>query len=248
MRTACLVLALAMLPTSALGQSPEIEVVDGKISMSVTAMPLGRLLSLIDRAMGTTSEVKPDLANRNISAQFTGLEFNDAVRKIFQGQPLNYMIVSGKGIRVTEVAQAGAATTASSAPPQSPSFQEPQIFPNSNPIPPTLSLQAPQPIINPAQGNAQQAGFSMTPFGPQPIPNANNQNGNPNAGPLSGPGALPPALGMNNPFNPTINNSQNGGNVNGVNGGVNNTPFPSAPAAPPAPGSLGGATPGTLGR
>jgi hypothetical protein len=228
-----LVLAVVLLQTSAYAQGPEIEVVDGKISMSVSAMPLGRLMSLLDRAMGTTSEVKPELANRNISAQFAGLEFNDAVRKIFQGQSLNYMIISGKGVRVTDLAVAGT-TTGSTGPLNSP-FQDTQTFTNNNPIPPTLTIQAPTIGAQPA-GAQLPAGFTMTPFGPQPTPQgAANQA----AVPTGGPGQLPPALGMGN--NPLIIP-----NTGGATG--NNSTFPSLPQTPPAPGTLGGATPGTLGR
>lgn len=231
MRTACLMLAVALLQTSAYAQGPEIEVVDGKISMSVSAMPLGRLLNLLDRAMGTTSEVKPELSNQNISAQFSGLEFNEAVRKIFQGQPLNYMIISGKGIRVTERAQTG---TASNSPIASP-FQDTQTFTNNNPIPPTLNIQPPS--IGGQPTGAPLPGFTMTPFGPQPTPQgAATQT----AAPTGGPGQLPPALGMGN--NPIIMPNSGGA------AGGNNTPFPSLPQTPPAPGTLGGATPGTLGR
>jgi hypothetical protein len=232
--TGCLILAVVLLLTPAYAQSPEIEVVDGKISMSVTAMPLGRLMSLLDRALGTTSEVKPELLNRNISAQFTELEFNEAVRKIFQGQPLSYMIISGKGVRVLDAYQPGAAT-ASSVPISSP-FQDTQTFTNNNPIPPTLNIQAPVIGAQPATG--APAGFTMTPFGPQPTP----QNVNQPPVPTGGPGQLPPALGMGN--NPFITPNAGG------NAGGNNSPFPALPTpqTPPAPGTLGGATPGTLGR
>ncbi len=63
MKVACTLLAaLALLHGTAFAQTPapEIEVVDGKVSMSVQAMPLSRLLSLLDRAMGLTSQVKPN--------------------------------------------------------------------------------------------------------------------------------------------------------------------------------------------
>src|SRR4051812_49030184 len=77
---------------------PKIEVVDGKISMSAQAVSPDRLLNMFDRAMGTKSEIKNGLGNRNVSVQFTGLNFNEAVKRIFQGQPLNYIAVQGKGI------------------------------------------------------------------------------------------------------------------------------------------------------
>src|SRR5215470_13451452 len=100
MKVACRILvSLALLQGVAWAQTPapEIEIVDGKVTMSAQNVPLGRLLSLLDRALGMTSTVKPELANRNISVRFSSLPVKDAVHKIFEGQPLNYMFVEGKG-------------------------------------------------------------------------------------------------------------------------------------------------------
>jgi len=242
MRRICKILLGAMLLQGAAygAQASEIEVVDGKISMSIQAMPLSRVLSLLDKAVGTTSKVKPELANRNISAQFTGLEYNLAVRKIFEGQPLNYVVIMGRGIQVTDLAQAGAGTSTGTTS----SFSDASQPFNSNPIQPFNSpppLQQGGPNLqqqNPQQNPNNPAAITMTPFGPQPAPAA---NATPNStAPLSAPGQLPPALGATNPLISPIGGGANTGMGN-VGGGA-----PSVPSVPAAPGTLGGAAPGTI--
>src|SRR5436190_63718 len=185
-----LLLGLALLQGSAYADEPKIEVIDGKISITANAVSLGRFLTLFDKAMGLKSEVKPELANQNVSVQFTGLNFNDAVRKIFQGQPYNYVVVQGKGIRVIDRAQGSGSSSVSDS----------QPFSSSQPINAPI---LPQPLnqinpINPINGNpnAQPAASSI--FGGPAQPAANANAPNPNA-PLSGPGMIPPPLGSNNP-------------------------------------------------
>src|SRR5262245_66047478 len=115
-----LLLGLVLLQGIAYAEGPEIQVVDGKVTISAKAVPLGRLLSLLDRAMGLDSKVmKPELANRTISVRFEDLELKDAVHKIFEGQPLNYMLIEGKGIRVTDLASSTGSTSSSSSAPVS---------------------------------------------------------------------------------------------------------------------------------
>src|SRR5215207_10175699 len=132
------ILSLVLMQGSAFAQSPpatgpEIEVVDGKVSMNALGMPLSRILSLLDRATGLKSKVAPELANRNVSVRFTLLPLKEAVHKIFEGQPFNYMLIEGKGIDVSGVAVVGTTTTTSSSP-----FQD--SGPISQPLP-TNSLQ-----------------------------------------------------------------------------------------------------------
>jgi hypothetical protein len=215
-----LLLGLALLQGAAFAaDEPKIEVIDGKISISAQAVPLGRFLGLFDRAMGLKSEIKPGLENRNVSVQFTGLNFNDAVRKIFQGQPYNYVVIQGKGIRVTDLAQGGGVS-------DSPSFSTSPSQPINAPINSSFQQIQPNPV------NVQPA---VSVFGtPAPVPNPANNN--PTA-PLSGPGIMPPPVGASNPLNgPAGPNA--GGNVIGL-------PGPGAPPSqPPAPGTLPGAMPG----
>src|SRR5678816_1416619 len=108
----------AQIPPQAQTQppAPEIEVVDGKISMSALGMPLSRVVSLLDRAMGMKSKVAPEAANRPISVRFKDLPLKDAVQKIFEGQPLNYSLIAGKGIDVSGIATGSTATAASTFP------------------------------------------------------------------------------------------------------------------------------------
>src|SRR5262252_352789 len=82
----------------AAGKGPEVDLVDNKLSVSADAISLGRLLRLVDMATGMKSKVPPELANRNISVKFSGLNLQDGVRKIFQGQPFDYIMVQGQGI------------------------------------------------------------------------------------------------------------------------------------------------------
>ena len=196
---------------------PKIEVVDGKISMSAQAVSLGRLMGMFDKAMGLKSDVKPEFANQNISVQFSNLGFNDAVKKIFQGQPFNYIVIEGKGIKVTDRSTGGTTTGGSSSSFDSQPFNSPVQSFNS---PPPIQQQP----NNPAAANIFGA--------PAPAPNTNTT---PSA-PLTGPGVMPPAIGAGNP----LNNPTGGNNTGAIPiGGV------PAPAAPAAPGTLG-ATPGTI--
>ena len=156
MKVACTILAaLALLQGTAFAQAPapEIEVVDGKVSMSVQAMPLSRLLSLLDRAMGLTSQVKPELANRTVSVRFSGLVLKDAVHKIFEGQPFNYMLIEGKGIRVTDLAQGGPSTSSASSTPfqDSGPINQPPINPINQPLPGVSPIQQPVNAVSPTK-------------------------------------------------------------------------------------------------
>lgn len=196
--------AMVLQGTAFAADGPKIQVNDGKISMSVEAMPLGRLLSLFDRAMGMTSEIKPELSSRSISVQFTDLEFDQAVKKMFQGQPLNYFVVGG-GIRVVELAQSGPASPApASTVPSQPSVQQFDQQINVQPLVQQPLGQQPQmPAgMQPINVNGQpvqnaQPNMVPTVFGPAPNPNANQMPSVqppavvPGQVPLA-PGAVPP--------------------------------------------------------
>jgi hypothetical protein len=203
---------------------PKIEVVDGKISMSAQAVSLDRLLNMFDRAMGTKSEIKNGLGNRNVSVQFTGLNFNEAVKRIFQGQPLNYIAVQGKGIKVLEL-QTGSPDTGSSSSASS--------FPSSSSFSTTTFNSPVQPIQNnnPVQPSPAAGIFG----GPPPAPAATNPTA-----PMTGPGTIAPAPGAINPLNnpPPV--------PNGAGASVVPSSQPQAPAQPAGPGVIPGAAPGTI--
>src|SRR5262249_25502998 len=86
-------------------KGPEVDMVDNKLSVNAETVQLGRLIRLVDLATGMKSKVPADLANRNISVQFSGLNLNDGLRKIFQGQPLDYVVIEGQGIIITAASQ-----------------------------------------------------------------------------------------------------------------------------------------------
>jgi hypothetical protein len=163
-------------------KGPEINFVDQKLSINVETIPLGRLLQLVDLATGMKSKVPTDLANRNISVKFSGLSVTDAVRKIFQGQPLDYVVIEGQSIVVTAAAQtlsAGGDATPlynNNSQPNQAFEQQPQPFFQESPI---LPQQIPQQFP-PQQQN--QPAMVQTPFGPIPNPRAQQPNvgiGNP---------------------------------------------------------------------
>src|SRR5262250_2191587 len=92
------------------GSGPDIRIVDNKVSIHAEAIPLSRLLRLLDQATGLTSKVPPELANRNISVRFSDLKIDDAIRKIFEGLPLDYVLIQGHGVVVTGTSQPANAT------------------------------------------------------------------------------------------------------------------------------------------
>jgi hypothetical protein len=201
-------LSISLLGTTfGAAKGPDIRIVDNKVSIQAEAVPLSRLLRLLDQATGMTSKVPPELANRNVSVRFSDLKLDDAVHKIFEGLPLDYVLIEGHGIVVTGTSQPATATAGGPAPFTPPAPQE--TFSEDNP--PFMPPQGVQP-------NPNQPAMINTPFGPRQNPNA-MQNGNaaqqqqgvlPNASgfpsqpvnsglaPMVTPGQGQPA---NNPFN-----------------------------------------------
>jgi hypothetical protein len=202
------------------GKGPEIRVIDNKVSMDVESIPLGRLLNLFDRATGLQSTVPAALANRNLSVKFADLGFEDAVRKIFEGQPIDYVVVEHQGIIVTALSQAGGpdSSPAQASNPPPPQIEQQSFIGEDNPppafVPPVPAGQAP-PVVNtpfnPQQ--QQQPAMIQTPFGPIPNPRA----GQPVPGTTQTQQATP--FGTVAPFNspnpfgapppPTQNNNNN---------------------------------------
>lgn len=205
----------------------QVDVVDGRISMTAEAVPLAELLAALDRAVGAESSVADHLQNRNISVRFRDLAFDRAVRKIFEGQSLDYLVVGEDRILVTAesgIAAPGAGTVTRTAAGST-------VAATRQPVPAGPATGA--PVANPfqVQPDRQQQQPIQTPFG-----QIFNQQGNPAvgppAGPLAGPGAgqqQPNALFGNS--SPTILDLDNQ---------PANTPAPGAqPASTPAPGTPG---------
>ena len=157
-------------------KGPEIALVDNKLSISADSVSLARLLRLLDIATGMQSKVPADLANRTVSVKFSGLTLEDGVRKIFQGQPFDYVVVQGQGVIVTAASQmtgTSEAGPAYNAPPP-PGVQPFQPQPIEQPFTPDLPpAGVPQPIMPVMPGQPQQQpAMIQTPFGPIANPRA----------------------------------------------------------------------------
>jgi hypothetical protein len=170
-------------------KGPEIELVDNKLSIDAETIPLARLLRLLDMATGMKSKVPPELANRNISVKFSGLDLAAGVRKIFQGQPVDYAFIEGQGVIVTAPSQ-NLTGTETVPPNNGGSTQQDQ--------PLVQELQQQQPLLpgfqpgiqgqqQQQQQQQQQPATIQTPFGPITNPRANQQL--PNT-PTSAPGQV----------------------------------------------------------
>lgn len=184
----CLILA-GSLSAPAFAKGPEVDLVDNKLSINAESVSLGRLLRLVDLATGMKSKVPAELANRNISVTFAGLNVTDGVRKIFQGQPLDYVVIEGQGVIVTAASQSssGSEPLPSSFNPQPPQLEQPFVQDFSQQIPGQQIPGQPFQPGQPGQPNQQpqQPAMIQTPFGPIANPRAQQQQQN---APLSTPG------------------------------------------------------------
>ena len=224
-------------------KGPDIRIVDNKVSIQAESVPLGRLLRLLDQATGMTSKVPTELANRNISVRFSNLTLDEAVRKIFEGQPIDYFVVQGQSIQVTRLSQANTGTKGPVAFTQ-PAPQD-NVFVEDNP--PFLPPQQPGVL------NQNQPAMIQTPFGQIPNPNANRAQQPQGIAPMVAPGQVAP---NGNPFN---NNGAFGSALPGFNGGTglptlqSNPPFgspanttPAQPSFPAFPTQLPPKPPGKV--
>src|SRR5262245_7984771 len=237
---------ISYLAVSAFGaaKGPEVVIVDNKVSITAEAIPLGRLLRLVDQATGMTSKVPAELANRNISVRFSGLPFEEGVRKMFQGQPFDYIFVQGQVIIVTAASQIVSPPDSAPAPVfnQPPGqVEQPNNDDNDGFVPQPIQ-PVPQPGIVPGGGPfgvvpgnpgnpqvQQQPAVIQTPFGPIANPRANQpvQPNGPNAQPFGGmaPFFQPPAPATNPNGQPNQNQNQNplfGGSAPTFNSGQTN--------------------------
>ena len=134
-------------------QGPEVTNVDQKISISADDITLDRLIRLWDQATAMQSVVPPELANRKLSIHFTGLPISDALRKMFNGQPFDYVLVEGHGVLIMERSQSE--PVAQSADVSTPVEQVTE---------PPVSQEVPSLIVAPPE--QQQPIIIQTPFGP----------------------------------------------------------------------------------
>jgi hypothetical protein len=172
---------ILMVSMGAAAKGPEVNLVDDRISINAENIPLSRLLQLVDMATGMKSKIPAELGSRNVSVKLSDLNLTEAVRKIFQGQPLDYVMIEGQGIVVMRASQTGPTSSASSAPP--PAYnpglaQQPQ--PNEQPF--SQDFAAPVPgQIPPIGQQGQQPGTVQTPFGPMANPRTNQPQQQPTA-------------------------------------------------------------------
>jgi hypothetical protein len=101
-RIAALVLVL-MASAAAFAQGPEVRLVDDKLSVDAEAVSLGSLLRLVDGATGMQSSIPPEWEGRNVSVKFSGLDVSAGLQMIFQGLPLNYVVIEGKRVVATAI-------------------------------------------------------------------------------------------------------------------------------------------------
>lgn len=170
--SSCLLILLAASGFAA-GKGPEIQIIDGKVSIQADSVTLSRFLHLLDAATGMTSKVSPEFANQKITVRISDMDLDTAIRKSFQGQPWNYSVVPGKGINILDRAAAVTGTTGSISSSPIQSFTNDSQ--NNNPPPPM-----------PLPPSANQSG---------PIPaNGNQSAGAPNLPPAQGGAPTPPPL------------------------------------------------------
>jgi hypothetical protein len=176
-------------------QGPEVVKVDDKVSVHASNVNLGYLLHLWDKATGMHSTIPSELAKRTVSVQFNRLNIQDAVEKIFEKQPLNYVVIEGRGIVVTGLEQR--ATVEPEPEPAPEPVGEPSVIaqtarqkPSVAPAPVPVPVQPPLPP--PVELQYQQDFLSEAHFWGIPVPVT------PPAGAANGPtqnllfGPLPP--------------------------------------------------------
>src|SRR5262249_29964065 len=146
-------------------KGPEINIIDNKLSVSADSISLGRLLQLFDSATGMKSKVPPELANRNLSVRFSDLGLTDAVRKMFQGQTFDYVVIEGQGIIITAASQ-NIGGTDTPAPVYNPTpVAQPGDPPFVQDFAPAQGVPFQNPPVQPPQ-QQQQPAMVQTPFGP----------------------------------------------------------------------------------
>jgi hypothetical protein len=149
--TAVFAFAAFTFPASAAGL--DVAIVDGQISIQATAVPLGELLVMLDRVAGTESTLAPGLERRNVSVRFSNLDLDAAVKKIFEGSGLDYLVVGHRRIMVTAVA--GVPAPVSNTPPPAAAAANPFQAPTA--AQPAVVQTPFGPMVNPRAGSAAGA-------------------------------------------------------------------------------------------
>ena len=182
---ALILVLLVWMPVFSAPKGPQVDLIDNKLSIQAESISLSRLLRLVDMATGMKSKVPPELANRPISVRFSGLSLSDGFRKMFQGQPFDYVVIEGQGIIVTSASQT--LTAADSPPPyNAPMAAQPMDQPFVQDFQSQAAFQQQQQLQQQQmqllqQQQQQQPAMVQTPFGPMPNPRAQQNQQNPAA-------------------------------------------------------------------
>jgi hypothetical protein len=151
--------ALVAVSDLAAGPGPQVVYSEQKVSVSADSIALGRLLRFWDEATGMHSSIPRELASQIVSVNFSGLPLNEAVRRIFEKLPFDYVFIEAQGIIVTGRAQTPAVVSApvyEGAPEVTEQLPE---LPEKKPGKPAPVVPPPPPV--------------PTPFGPIPNPGQN---------------------------------------------------------------------------
>jgi hypothetical protein len=127
---------------------------DGKLSVNVDDMAVGRVLELLDQATGLQSTIPADLAGRKTSVHFSALPINEAVRRILERLDFDYVYIEANGIVVTGLSKPGP------VPPGLPAFET-----TEPPIQEPAEAGALQPPETTAEPPIQPPPPVYTPFG-----------------------------------------------------------------------------------
>jgi hypothetical protein len=180
------IFAMLFTVSSFAGPRPQVLKSGQTVSINVENMTLGRLLELWDQATGMRSSVPKELATRTVSISFSGLPVNDAVQKIFEKLPLDYVFIESQGIIVTAASQTAA--IAESLPVDEEALQAAGQQPEQEPQqPPQRTEPAPPPPM------------IFTPFGLIPRSNTNSVIQLP---PVWGEAPGPPFFAQTRPVTP----------------------------------------------
>src|SRR5262245_17902598 len=136
--------------SSAVDRGPQVKMIDQAISIDADTITLGQLFRLLDQVTGMHSNIPAEIADRTLSVHITARSLNDALRKIFEGQPFGYTLVEGQGVAVTENADI-VVFVESEAPPEpnnvSVNNEVSQVI--EQPVPPEIRMKPEPPIVTP---------------------------------------------------------------------------------------------------
>ena len=104
-RLAAAVCLLSSVALAAEAQSPLVETTEAGVSVHARGVPLGRVLAELDAVAGTESTVPPELDGYGVNAWFDDVSVDQAVKRIFEGLPLDYVVIGQRRVVVTAVSE-----------------------------------------------------------------------------------------------------------------------------------------------